>query len=455
MTSFTPEEIVETLEMIRVNQLDIRTVTLGIDLRGCAGGKPGTVAERIRRKIRHAARGFVDACRRVEQRYGLPIVNKRLSVTPVSQVAVFDSPEGYVEIAHALDEAAQELGVDFLGGYSALVEKGITDAESCFLDSVPGALAATSRVCGSVNAASTRAGINIDALARCGEMVCEMARRTARQGGLAAAKFVVFANAVSDNPFMAGSFLGPGEGDRVINTGVSGPGVVRAAVESMPADAPLGEIAETVKKLAFKVTRMGELVGRTVSRELGATFGIVDLSLAPTASVGDSVARILEAMGLERCGGPGTTAALALLVDAVKKGGAFASSYVGGLSGAFIPVSEDDGMIRAVQDGALSLDKLEAMTAVCSVGIDMVAVPGDTPPSTLAALMADELAIGVVNGKTTGVRVIPVPGAKPGDTVEFGGLLGYAPVMPISRIGAERFIARGGRIPAPVTGMKN
>ncbi len=454
MQRFSPQEIVETIRMVQMENLDIRTITLGISLRDCAGGSVNDLARKAYDKICRKGQGLVAAGEAIAHEYGIPIINKRISVTPVAIVAESTGTEGYVHIARALDRAAAEVGVNFIGGYSALVEKGATPGDVALIDSIGEALAETQRVCSSVNIGSTRAGINMDAVARMGEVIRECAQRTADRDGIGAAKLVVFCNAVEDNPFMAGAFHGVGEPDCVINVGVSGPGVVLRAVEAAPG-ADLGTVASIVKRTAFKVTRMGELAGRAASEKLGVPFGIVDLSLAPTPAVGDSVARILEAMGLSRIGAHGSTAALALLNDAVKKGGAMASSHVGGLSGAFIPVSEDIGMIEAAQAGSLTMDKLEAMTAVCSVGLDMIAVPGDTPAATLSAIIADEAAIGMINRKTTAVRLIPAPGKKIGDRVEFGGLLGYAPVMAVSRESSIAFVARGGRIPAPLQALNN
>lgn len=449
-----PREIIETIRMIREENLDIRTITLGISLTDCAAEDLSTLSRRIYDKITRTGDGLVATGDVVAREYGIPIINKRISVTPLAMVAGRRSPEDFVALARVLDRAAEEVGADFLGGYSALVHKGLTPGESALIESIPEALATTCRVCSSVNVATSRAGINMDAVWRMSLAIKEAAELTADRGGLACAKLVVFGNAVEDNPFMAGAFHGPGEPDAVINVGVSGPGVVRNVVKNHPG-ADFRHLAECIKQTAFKITRMGELVGRRAAEHLGVPFGVVDLSLAPTNAVGDSVAEILEAMGLERCGAHGTTAALALLNDAVKKGGAMAASYVGGLSGAFIPVSEDEGMIRAVREGALTLSKLEAMTCVCSVGLDMIAVPGDTPAETIAGLIADEMAIGVINKKTTAVRVIPAPGKKEGEMVEFGGLLGRAPVMAVSPFGSGAFVRRGGQIPAPIQALTN
>ena len=449
-------EILQTLEMIKRQCLDVRTITMGISLRDCVCDSQERMIRKIKDKISRKAEHLVETGDRIGEEYGIPIVNKRISVTPVSLVteAIADSVTDFTPFAVALDEVAKDMGVDFIGGFTALVHKGMTMGERNFIRSIPSALAQTDLVCSSVNVGSTKAGINMDAVARMGRIIKETAHLTRDKDGLGCAKLVVFCNAVEDNPFMAGAFHGVGESDCVINVGVSGPGVVSAAIKNMQG-ATFDELAETIKKTAFRITRVGELVAREASRRLGAEFGIVDLSLAPTPAKGDSVARILEGMGLEVCGTHGTTAALALLNDAVKKGGVMASSHVGGLSGAFIPVSEDEGMIAAARSGALALDKLEAMTCVCSVGLDMIAVPGDTTSDTLSAIIADEAAIGMVNNKTTAVRIIPVPGAKVGDEVDFGGLLGTAPVMPVHEGSAEVFIARGGRIPSPIHAQKN
>ena len=445
-------EILETITMIRQEHLDVRTITMGISLLDCIHSDGKKTADAVYDKIMRRAGNLVKTGEDIEKEYGIPIINKRVSVTPISIVG--QASGDYLALAHALDRAARDTGINFIGGYSALVQKGFTDGDKAFLDTIPRALSETNLVCSSVNVASTKTGINMDAVAKMGRIIKETAERTKDSGGMGCAKLVVFANAVEDNPFMAGAFHGVGEPECVINVGVSGPGVVKCALEKVKG-ADLGTVAETIKKTAFKITRMGQLVATEASKRLGVPFGIVDLSLAPTPAVGDSVAYILEEIGLEKCGAPGTTAALALLNDAVKKGGVMASSYVGGLSGAFIPVSEDAGMIEAVRCGALSLEKLEAMTCVCSVGIDMVAVPGDTSAETISGLLADEVALGVVNTKTTALRIIPAPGKKVGDTVDFGGLLGSAPVMPINGFGCGEMIARGGRIPAPMHSLKN
>jgi len=440
--------------MTEMEHLDIRTVTMGINLRDCADSDINRVCEKVYNKIIRYAGQLVETVNRIGVEFGITIANKRISITPVASVGEACDNKDYPRLARTIDKAAVEVGVDFIGGYSALVHKGFTRAEEIFMASIPEALSTTERLCSSVNAATTRAGINMTAIRQLGQIIKVTAQRTADRGGIGCAKFVVFANAVEDNPFMAGAFFGVGEPEVVVNVGVSGPGVVNHAVR-MAGDCDLGELSEIIKRTAFKVTRAGELVGREAARRLGVEFGIIDLSLAPTPLPGDSVGEILEAMGLERAGAPGSTAALAMLTDAVKKGGAMASSYVGGMSGAFIPVSEDAAMIEAAQVGALTLEKLEAMTSVCSVGLDMVAVPGDTSAETISAIIADEIAIGVVNNKTTGVRIIPVPGKKVGEIVDFGGLLGSAPIMPVNQFNCARFINRGGRIPAPVQSLRN
>ena len=445
-------EILDTLRMIDREKLDVRTITMGISLFPCVSDDIGVLCRRVYDRIARKAERLVAVGEEIEREFGVPIVNKRISVTPAALIpGGVDDP---VPLARALDDAAKTTGVDFIGGYSALVQKGMTDADRRLIESIPEALAATRFLCSSVNVASTRAGIDMDAVALLGKAIKKTAELTRDNDGLGCAKFVAFANAVEDNPFMAGAFHGPGEGDAAISVGVSGPGVVKSALEDVQGE-PFDVVAETVKRTAFRITRIGQLVAREASRRLGVPFGIVDLSLAPTPAVGDSVAEILEEMGLEVCGTHGTTAALALLNDAVKKGGVMASSHVGGLSGAFIPVSEDIGMIRAAEKGALTLDKLEAMTCVCSVGLDMIAVPGDTSAETISAIIADEAAIGMINNKTTAVRIIPAPGKKVGDSVEFGGLLGRAPVMPVHEFSSAAFIRRGGRIPAPLNSLKN
>lgn len=449
-----PNEILETIRMVRMEHLDIRTVTMGISLRDCGHPDIEVFNENIYEKITSRAKELVRTTNEIQSLYGIPIINKRISVTPIAVAAESCKTPDFFSVAKTLDEAAKEAEVDFIGGFSALVHKGITPGDLKLLDSVPKSLSGTEKVCSSINVATTRAGINMDAVRLMGNIIKRTAELTADRDGIGCAKLVVFANAPEDNPFMAGAFHGIGEPECVINIGVSGPGVVNSAIRELE-NPSLMEISETIKKTAFKITRMGEMVGREVSRRLGVDFGILDLSLAPTPEIGDSVAAILEAMGLERCGAHGTTAALALLNDAVKKGGAMASSCVGGLSGAFIPVSEDAGMTEAVRAGALTLEKLEAMTSVCSVGLDMIAVPGDTPASTLSAIIADEMAIGVINRKTTAVRIIPAPGKGVGDSVEFGGLLGSSPIMSVSDFSSEVFVKRGGRIPAPIQSLTN
>ena len=447
-------EIMETIKMIDDEHLDIRTITMGISLLDCIDSSAEKACEKIYEKITRLAKDLVKTGEDISRQYGIPIINKRISVTPISIVAGASDAENYVMFAETLDRAAKATGVNFIGGFSALVQKGFTKGDRILIESIPEALAKTERVCSSVGVASTKAGINMDAVKLMGRIIKKTAEITADNDSFGCAKLVVFSNAVEDNPFMAGAFHGVGEGDCVINVGVSGPGVVKAALSKVKGQ-DLGTVAETIKKTAFKITRMGQLVAQEASRRLDIPFGIVDLSLAPTPEVGDSVAYILEEMGLEKCGTHGTTAALALLNDAVKKGGVMASSYVGGLSGAFIPVSEDAGMIAAAECGTLTLDKLEAMTCVCSVGLDMIAVPGETPAETISAIIADEAAIGMINQKTTAVRIIPVVGKGVGESVEFGGLLGYAPIMPVHKESSAEFIDRGGRIPAPIHSLKN
>ncbi|PJJ28294.1 PFL family protein [Lacrimispora celerecrescens] len=449
-------EVNETNKMIEQELLDVRTITMGISLLDCSDSDLKTVNEKIYNKITTVAKNLVAVGKEIEKDFGIPIVNKRISVTPIAIVggAACKSPEDFVTIAQTLDRAAKEVGVNFIGGYSALVSKGMTAADKNLICSIPKALSCTDRVCSSVNVGSTKTGINMDAVALMGETVVETAKATRDIDSLGCAKLVVFCNAPDDNPFMAGAFHGVTEADVIINVGVSGPGVVKTAIEAARGK-DFEVLCETIKKTAFKITRVGQLVAQEASKRLDVPFGIIDLSLAPTPAVGDSVAEILEEIGLERVGAPGTTAALALLNDQVKKGGVMASSYVGGLSGAFIPVSEDQGMIDAVAMGALNIEKLEAMTCVCSVGLDMIAIPGDTPATTIAGIIADESAIGMVNQKTTAVRIIPVIGKSVGETVEFGGLLGYAPVMPVSKYSCEKFVTRGGRIPAPIHSFKN
>lgn len=453
--SYEPEEIVETLTMITQQNLDIRTVTLGLSLLGCADSDLTRMAAKVRAHILRTAERLVPVAESLEREYGVPIINKRIAVTPVAVLAAATKAEDVSPLAFAMEEAAAETGVDFIGGFSALVQKGIGDGDRRLIASIPGALAATRRVCSSVNVASTRAGINMDAVLLMARTVKATAKATAEADGVGCAKLVLFCNMVEDNPFMAGAVHGVGEPDAVINVGISGPGAIRAVVESLPEDADLTAVAEAIKSAAFKITRAGELVAREAARRLGVAMGIVDLSLAPTPAAGDSVAAIIEAIGVERCGGPGTTAALALLNDAVKKGGAMGTSSIGGLSGAFIPVSEDAGMVRAVETGALTLEKLEAMTAVCSVGLDMIAIPGDTSAETIAGVVADACAIGVINGKTTAARLIPAPGKGVGEIVDFGGLLGSAPVMAVNGWAGTRFAHRGGRLPAPANSLRN
>ena len=446
--------ILETIKMIEEEKLDIRTITMGISLLDCIDSDGDKAREKIYNKITTSARDLVKVAKEIENEFGIPIVNKRVSVTPISIIAGATNEDNYLKFAETLDKAAEDLGIDFIGGFSALVHKGYTKGDKILINSIPEALAKTNKICASVNVGSTRCGINMDAVKEMGQVIKRTAELTKDSKGFGCAKLVVFANAVEDNPFMAGAFHGVGEADKIINVGVSGPGVVQRAIEKVKGK-PFDVIAETIKKTAFKITRVGQLVAHEASNRLGVPFGIVDLSLAPTPAIGDSVAHILEAMGLEVVGTHGTTAALALLNDAVKKGGVMACSHVGGLSGAFIPVSEDAGMIDAVLNGSLNLEKLEAMTAICSVGLDMIAVPGDTTAETLSAMIADESAIGVINNKTTAVRIIPAPGCVVGDMVEFGGLLGTAPVMKINQFSSYEFIQRGGRIPAPIHSFKN
>lgn len=449
-------EVLETNDMIEKENLDVRTITLGISLLNCVDSSLESLKEKIYNRITTTAKDLVATGQAIEKEFGIPIVNKRISVTPISLVggAACHSVEDYVEIAQILDQAARTVGVNFLGGYSALVSKGMTESDELLIRSIPQALACTDFVCSSVNLGSSKTGLNMDAVKLMGDVILETAQATKDKDSIGCAKLVVFCNAPDDNPFMAGAFHGITEADEIINVGVSGPGVMRKALEPVRGT-DFGTLCNKVKKTAFKITRVGQLVAREASERLGIPFGIIDLSLAPTPAIGDSIADIFEEMGLERAGAPGTTAALALLNDQVKKGGVMASSYVGGLSGAFIPVSEDQGMIHAVEDGALTLEKLEAMTCVCSVGLDMIAIPGDTKASTIAGIIADEMAIGMVNQKTTAVRLIPVIGKEVGDTVEFGGLLGYAPVMPVNQFDCSAFINRGGRIPAPIHSFKN
>ena len=449
-------EVIETNNMIEHEKLDVRTITMGISLLDCCDDDLQALNEKIYKKITTYAKNLVSTGEEIARDFGVPIVNKRISVTPIALVGgcACKKPEDFVTIARTLDKVAKEVGVNFIGGYSALVSKGMTPAEENLIRSIPQALAETERVCSSINVGSTKTGLNMDAVRLMGEIVKETAEATKEDDSLGCAKLVVFCNAPDDNPFMAGAFHGVTEADAIINVGVSGPGVVKVALEKARGE-NFEVLCETIKKTAFKITRVGQLVAQEASKRLGVPFGIIDLSLAPTPAVGDSVAEILEEIGLERVGAPGTTAALAMLNDQVKKGGVMASSYVGGLSGAFIPVSEDQGMIDAVTLGALTIEKLEAMTCVCSVGLDMIAIPGDTPATTISGIIADEAAIGMINQKTTAVRLIPVIGKTVGDTVEFGGLLGYAPVMPVNKYSCEKFVTRGGRIPAPIHSFKN
>ena len=447
-------DILETIGMIREENLDIRTITMGISLLDCVSEDADRLCDKVYDKITKTAEHLVDTGVSIEREYGIPIVNKRVSVTPVSLIGGAISPEGYLKLAHTLQRAAKTLGINFIGGYSALVHKGMTEGDKNLISVIPEALAETENVCSSVNVASTKAGINMDAIRLMGSTIKRAAYLTRDNNSIGCAKLVVFANVPEDNPFMAGAFHGVGEPDRVINVGVSGPGVVAAAIRRA-GDCDLSRLADVIKTTAFKITRVGQLVASEAAKRLGAPFGIIDLSLAPTPAIGDSVARILEEMGLEVTGAHGTTAALAMLNDAVKKGGVMASSHVGGLSGAFIPVSEDEGMIAAAESGALSIEKLEAMTAVCSVGLDMIAVPGDTTEEVICGVIADEISIGVANTKTTAVRLIPAYGKGVGDSVSFGGLLGTAPIMPLRTYSPAKFISRGGRIPAPIHSLKN
>ncbi len=447
-------DVLETVNMIKQENLDIRTITMGISLFDCISDDQKRLEAKIYDKITKSAENLVSTANGLEAKYGIPIINKRVSVTPISLVGANADRDGYVRLAQVLERAADQVGINFIGGYGALVQKGMTKGAANLIDSIPEALATTSKVCSSINVASTKTGINMDAVARMGEIMKETAYLTRDKDSIGCAKLVVFANIPDDNPFMAGAIHGMGESDTVINVGVSGPGVVASAIKR-EGFCDFSRLADVIKKTAFKITRVGQLIAYEASKKLNTPYGIIDLSLAPTPAVGDSVARILENMGLERCGTHGTTAALAMLNDAVKKGGVMASSHVGGLSGAFIPVSEDAGMIEAAEMGALSIEKLEAMTAVCSVGLDMIAVPGDTSASTLSGIIADEIAIGVINNKTTAVRLIPVHGKGVGESVEFGGLLGHAPIMKLSEYSSEEFIKRGGRIPAPIHSLRN
>lgn len=447
--------ILETINMIKLHNLDIRTVTLAISLRDCAAEDIDVVCEKIYNKIVKYAKNLVEYANDLENEYSIPIINKRIAVTPVSFVGESCKNPDYVKIAKTLDRAAQQVGVNFVGGFSALVEKGFTKGDRLLIEAIPEALSVTERLCSSINLASSKAGINMDAVLKMAETVKKAAELTKDKDGIGAAKLVCFCNSASDNPFMAGAYCGMGEPECALNVGVSGPGVVRAAIEAMPENSDMSELANKIKQIAYKITSTGELIGRKLAQRLEIPFGVIDLSLAPTPAEGDSVAGIFQAMGLEHAGAHGTTAALAMLNDAVKKGGIMASSHVGGLSGAFIPVSEDAGMIEAAAKGYLTFDKLEAMTCVCSVGLDMIAIPGDTPVSTIAGIIADEMAIGMINKKTTAVRIIPVAGKKVGDKVVYGGLLGEAPVMPVNTLSSEKFVCRGGRIPAPVHSLNN
>jgi len=451
---FSPIEIQETVNMFMRQKLDIRCITMGISLLDCADSDSARACSKIYDKIMKKAENLVKTGQEIEKEFGVPIINKRISVTPISLVAGASEAKNYVPYIKVLDRCAHELGVNFIGGFSALVQKGITPADKILIDSIPEGLASTECVCSSINVGSTKSGINMDAVKLMGETIVKTAETSKNCEINGCAKLVVFCNAPEDNPFMAGAFHGPGEGDCVINVGVSGPGVILAAAKEYKGQ-PINALADGIKKMAFKITRMGQLVGSEAAKRLGVDFGILDLSLAPTPAVGDSVARILEEIGLEGAGAPGTTAALAMLTDMVKKGGVMASTNVGGLSGAFIPVSEDEGMIEAATKGSISLEKLEAMTTVCSVGLDMIAIPGDTPATTISGILADEFAIGMVNNKTTACRLIPAPGKKAGDWVEFGGLLGGCPVMPVNKFGCAEFINRGGRIPAPIHSFRN
>ena len=455
MADFNEKDIIETIEMIKVHHLDIRTTTLALSLRDCISEDIKTTGSKIYDKITKYAKNLKKYADDLENEFSIPIINKRIAITPISLIGESAKNPDYVYLAHILDKAANEVGVDFIGGFSALVEKGCTKGDEIFLETIPQALCETSKLCSSVNLATSKAGINMKGVLKVANIIKEMARLTADKDGLGAAKFVCFCNSVSDNPFMAGAYCGVNEPECALNIGVSGPGVVRWAIENMPKDAPLGDVANLIKKTAFKITTTGELIGRELAQRLNIPFGVIDLSLAPTPAKGDSVAGIFQAMGLEQAGAHGTTAALAMLNDAVKKGGIMASSYVGGLSGAFIPVSEDAGMIEAARQGVLTIDKLEAMTSVCSVGLDMIAIPGDTPVETIAGMIADEMAIGMINKKTTAVRVIPVPNKKEGEWVKFGGLLGEAPIMPVSKLDSSGFVNRGGKIPAPLHSLNN
>jgi len=455
MTLFHAESILETINMIKVHHLDIRTVTLALSLRDCCDSDVKKVGEKIHNKILKYAKNLNAYADELEQEYSIPIINRRIAVTPISLIGESCKDYDYVYLAKVLDDAAKEVGVNFIGGFGAMVEKGFTRGDLALVESIPEALRVTERICSSINVGSSKAGINMDAVLKMSEIVKETARVTADADGIGAAKLVCFCNAPQDNPFMAGAFHGVGEPECALNVGVSGPGVVAAAVAALPKDADLGTLANKIKQIAFKITTTGELIGREMAQRLGVPFGVIDLSLAPTPTPGDSVAGIFQAMGLEHAGAHGTTAALAMLNDAVKKGGIMASSHVGGLSGAFIPVSEDAGMIEATKMGVLTFDKLEAMTSVCSVGLDMICIPGDTPSDTIAGIIADEMAIGMINKKTTAVRVIPVPNKKVGDMAVYGGLLGEAPIIKVNSLSSSGFVRRGGRVPAPIHSLNN
>lgn len=455
MTGLITQNIVETIEMIKLNHLDIRTITLALSLRDCISTDIKITGDKIYNKILKYAKNLAPVAKEIEDEFGIPIINRRIAVTPISIVGESADEYDYIYLAKMLDRAAKEVNVDFIGGFGALVEKGCTRGDTALIESIPEALRQTERVCSSVNVASSKAGINMNAVLKMGQIIKQAAELTIDRDGIGAAKLVVFCNVPGDNPFMAGAFHGYGEPECALNIGVSGPGVIRAAVKDLSKTADFGELATKVKTVAYKITSTGELIGREIAQKLNIPFGVIDLSLAPTPAIGDSVANILEAMGLEKCGTHGTTAALALLNDAVKKGGIMASSYVGGLSGAFIPVSEDAGMIEAVKCGALTFDKLEAMTSVCSVGLDMIAIPGSTTSDTISAIIADEMAIGMINKKTTAVRVIPVPGKEVGDYAVYGGLLGEAPIIQVNKYSSSEFVNRGGRIPAPIHSLNN
>ena len=455
MTIFDENLILETINMIKLHNFDIRTVTLALSLRDCASENINTVCDKIKYKLDKYASNLVKYAQEIENDYSIPIVNKRISVTPISVIGESCKEKDYLKIAKTLDNSAKNLGIDFIGGYSALVEKGCTQGDKYLIESIPEALASTDRMCSSVNVATSKAGINMDAVLKMAEIIKKSAELTTEKDGIGAAKLVVFCNSVGDNPFMAGAYCGYGEPECALNIGVSGPGVVRAAIQDLDPNADLGLLSNKIKQTAYKITGCGELVGRRLADRLNIPFGVIDLSLAPTPAVGDSVAQIFQVMGLEHAGAHGTTAALAMLNDAVKKGGIMASSYVGGLSGAFIPVSEDAGMIEAASIGCLTFDKLEAMTCVCSVGLDMIAIPGDTPDSTIAGMIADEMAIGMINKKTTAVRIIPAPNKKVGDKIIYGGLLGEAPIISVNKFSSENFVKRGGRIPAPIHSLNN